>query len=397
MATLFKTLKNDWSISATVAGFLAVLISYSGPLIIFFQAAQRAHVSTDMMVSWIWGISIGAAVSGIYLSIKYKTPVITAWSAPGTALLVTLFPNISLNEAVAAYITSALVIFLIGITGYFDKLLKWIPQDVAAGMMAGILFQFGISLFTASDSMPLIVFSMLIVFLIAKRLMPRYTMIWVLAAGVLLSLILGKMNPVDVSFNLAIPQWISPEWTWNSTLNLAVPLILVSLTGQFLPGMAIMKLSGYDTPAKPIITATSIASLAVACVGGITIVLASITAALCMGKDAHELKEKRYIAGIANGIFYILGGLFAGSIVMLFSLLPKELVAALAGLALLGAIATNISVAMKNDNQRDAALITFLATASGMHFLGLSSVFWGICIGVIAHFILTPRSTPTTH
>ncbi|CAM0605426.1 benzoate/H(+) symporter BenE [Acinetobacter baumannii] len=394
MTTLFKTLKNDWSISATVAGFLAVLISYSGPLIIFFQAAQRAHVSTDMMVSWIWGISIGAAVSGIYLSIKYKTPVITAWSAPGTALLVTLFPNISLNEAVAAYITSAIVIFLIGITGYFDKLLKWIPQDVAAGMMAGILFQFGISLFTASDSMPLIVFSMLIVFLIAKRLMPRYTMIWVLAAGVLLSLILGKMNPVDVSFNLAIPQWISPEWTWNSTLNLAVPLILVSLTGQFLPGMAIMKLSGYDTPAKPIITATSIASLAVACVGGITIVLASITAALCMGKDAHELKEKRYIAGIANGIFYILGGLFAGSIVMLFSLLPKELVAALAGLALLGAIATNISVAMKNNGQRDAALITFLASASGMHFLGLSSVFWGICIGVIAHFILTPRSTP---
>ncbi|HEI8441844.1 TPA: benzoate/H(+) symporter BenE [Acinetobacter baumannii] len=397
MATLFKTLKNDWSISATVAGFLAVLISYSGPLIIFFQAAQRAHVSTDMMVSWIWGISIGAAVSGIYLSIKYKTPVITAWSAPGTALLVTLFPNISLNEAVAAYITSAIVIFLIGITGYFDKLLKWIPQDVAAGMMAGILFQFGISLFTASDSMPLIVFSMLIVFLIAKRLMPRYTMIWVLAAGVLLSLILGKMNPVDVSFNLAIPQWISPEWTWNSTLNLAVPLILVSLTGQFLPGMAIMKLSGYDTPAKPIITATSIASLAVACVGGITIVLASITAALCMGKDAHELKEKRYIAGTANGIFYILGGLFAGSIVMLFSLLPKELVAALAGLALLGAIATNISVAMKNDGQRDAALITFLASASGMHFLGLSSVFWGICIGVIAHFILTPRSTPATN
>lgn len=397
MAPLLKTLKNDWSISATVAGFLAVLISYSGPLIIFFQAAQRAHVSTDMMVSWIWGISIGAAVSGIYLSIKYKTPVITAWSAPGTALLVTLFPHISLNEAVAAYITSAVVIFLIGVTGYFDKLLKWIPQDVAAGMMAGILFQFGIGLFTASDSMPFIVFSMLIVFLIAKRLMPRYTMIWVLAAGVLLSLILGKMNPVDVSFSLAIPQWISPEWTWNSTLNLALPLILVSLTGQFLPGMAIMKLSGYDTPAKPIISVTSIASLVVACVGGITIVLASITAALCMGKDAHELKEKRYIAGIANGIFYILGGLFAGSIVMLFSLLPKELVAALAGLALLGAIATNISVAMRNDSQRDAALITFLATASGMHFLGLSSVFWGICIGVIAHFILTPRSTPATN
>lgn len=397
MVTLFKTLKNDWSISATVAGFLAVLISYSGPLIIFFQAAQKAQVSNTMMISWIWGISIGAAIAGIFLSIKYKVPVITAWSAPGTALLVTLFPNISLNEAVAAYITSAVVIFLIGITGYFDKLLKWIPQDVAAGMMAGILFQFGLGLFTATDTMPVIVFGMLLVFLVAKRFTPRYAMVWVLVSGVLLSLFLGQMNPVNVNFALAIPQFIAPEWTWNSTLNLAIPLILVSLSGQFLPGMAIMKLSGYDTPAKPIITATSIASLAVACVGGITIVLASITAALCMGKDAHELKEKRYIAGIANGIFYILGGLFAGSIVMLFSLLPKELIAALAGLALLGAIATNISVAMKNESHREAALITFLATASGMQFLGLSSVFWGICIGVIAHLVLTKRESNTTN
>ncbi|WP_180176423.1 MULTISPECIES: benzoate/H(+) symporter BenE [unclassified Acinetobacter] len=396
MTTLFKSLKDDWSVSATVAGFLAVLISYSGPLIIFFQAAQKANVDPSMMISWIWGISIGAAVAGIFLSIRYKVPVITAWSAPGTALLVTLFPNISLNEAVAAYITAALVILFIGLTGYFDKLLKWIPQSIAAGMMAGILFQFGLGLFTATNSMPLIVFGMLLVFLVSKRVSPRYSMVWVLLAGVLLSLILGKMNPVTVDFSLAIPQWISPEWSINGMLNLAIPLILVSLSGQFLPGMAIMKLSGYDTPAKPIITTTSIASLAVACVGGITIVLASITAALCMGKDAHELKDKRYIAGIANGVFYILGGLFAGSIVMLFSLLPKELVAALAGLALLGAIATNVSVAMKDESERDAALITFLATASGMHFLGLSSVFWGICIGLVAHLLLSkPKTGPT--
>ena len=395
MATLFKTLKEDWSISATVAGFLAVLISYAGPLIIFFQAAQQAQVSPDMMISWIWGISIGAAVAGILLSIKFKVPVITAWSAPGTALLVTLFPDISLNEAVAAYITTAVVIFIIGITGYFDKLLALIPQSVAAGMMAGILCQFGFGLFTATNTMPYIVFGMLISYLIAKRLTPRYAMLFVLAAGIFMSLVLGKFNAVNMEFSLAIPQFIAPEWTLNSFLNLAVPLILVSLSGQFLPGMAILKLSGYDIQAKPIITTTSIASLAVACVGGITIVLASITAALCTGKDAHELKEKRYIAGIANGIFYILGGLFAGSIVMLFSLLPKELVAALAGLALLGAIATNLHVAMFQENDRDAALLTFLATVSGMQFLGLSSVFWGICIGILAHVILTKRQNTT--
>jgi len=391
MATVIQTLKEDWSLSASVAGFLAVLISYAGPLIIFFQAAQAAQVSDAMMASWIWGVSIGAAVSGIFLSIKYKTPIITAWSAPGTALLVIVFPEMSINEAISAYIISAVVIFLVGATGSFDKILKWIPNGIAAGMMAGILFQFGLELFVATDTMPFIVFSMLGCYLLAKRFSPRYTMIWVLFCGVILSVIFGKMNSVDMNLAITIPTIIWPEWSWNATFNLAIPLILVSLTGQFLPGMAILNLSGYDTPAKPIVSVASLASLAVACVGGITIVLAAITAALCTGKDAHELKEKRYIAGVANGVFYLLGGLFAGSIVMVFSLLPKELVAALAGLALIGAISANITIAMKNDEQRDAALITFLATASGMSFLGLSSVFWGIVIGMIAYYVLNKK------
>jgi benzoate membrane transport protein len=307
MATLLKTLKQDWSISATVAGFLAVLISYAGPMIIFFQAAQQANVSSSMMASWIWGSSIGAAIAGIILSIKFKTPIITAWSAPGTALLVALFPHISLNEVVAAYITSAVIIFLIGITGSFDNLLNWIPQGLAAGMMAGILFQFGLGLFKATDHMPYLVFGMLICFLLAKRYSPRYAIIWVLIAGVVLSFSLGQIQPVAMDFSLAIPHMIYPEWTWSSTLNLAIPLTIVSLTGQFLPGMAILKLSGYQTPAKPILTVASITSIVVAFTGGITIVLAAITAALCTGKDAHELQEKRYIAGIANGIFLYSG------------------------------------------------------------------------------------------
>jgi len=393
MVTIIQDLKQDWSLSASVAGFLAVLIAYAGPLVIFFQAAQAAQVSEAMMASWIWGISIGTAIPGIYLSIKYKAPIVTAWSAPGTVLLVTLFPQMSINEAVAAYIISAIVIFMVGATGYFDKVLQWIPNSIAAGMMAGILFQFGLALFVATDTMPFIIFSMLGCYLLAKRLSPRYTMIWVLLCGVILSLLLGKMNPVDINFTMTMPVLIWPEWSWHSTFNLAIPLILVSLSGQFLPGMAILNLSGYDTPAKPIVMATSIASLMVACVGGITITLAAITAALCTGKDAHELKEKRYIAGVANGIFYLLGGLFASSIVLVFSLLPQELIAALAGLALIGAISANITVAMKDDSQRESALITFLATASGMQFLGLSSVFWGICIGMIAHYILTKKSS----
>lgn len=393
MKTIFNDLKNDWSISATVAGFLAVLISYSGPLIIFFQAAQQAQVAPEMMISWIWAISIAAAIASIFLSIAFKVPVVMAWSAPGTALLVTLFPEVSLNQAVAAYITTAIVLFVIGITGYFDKLLAFIPQSIAAGMMAGILVNFGLGLFSASNHMPAIVLSMLVVFLIARRFNPRYAMLWVLLIGLSLSFAFGKFQAVNWSLSVAIPQFIQPEWTWHSTLNLALPLLLVSLSGQFLPGMSLLKISGYEVPAKPIITTASITSLLFACFGGITTVLGSITAALCVGQDAHENPSKRYIAGVSNGLFYILGGVFAGSIVLLFSLFPKELVAALAGLALLGAISSNLTVALQTESQRESALITFLATASGMSLFGMSSVFWGICIGLLAHFILTPKHT----
>lgn len=388
MTELLTQLKKDWSLSATIAGFLAVLISYSGPLVIFFQAAHQANINPAMMASWILGISLGAAIPGIFLSIKYKVPVITAWSAPGTALLVSLFPTISLPEVIAAYLTCAAALLIIGVSGYFDKLLKWIPPAIAAGMMAGILFQFGVGLFKAVDAMPVIVLAMMLVYLIAKRVNPRYSMIWVLVSGMVLSFVLGQLNPVSVDFSLTRPIWTLPNWTLASTMNFALPLLLVSLTGQFLPGMAIFKLNHYEMSAKPIITATSLSSLVVACMGGITIVLASITAALCMGEHSHEDPDRRYIAGIANGLFYVLGGLFAGSIVGLFSLFPKELVAALAGLALLGAISSNITVAMKDESHKEPALMTFLTTVSGIHLFGLSSVFWGVVVGMVAYLFL---------
>lgn len=386
-------LKQDWAISTTVAGFLAVLISYAGPLIIFFQVAQHANIPNETLISWIWSISIAAAVASIFLSLRYKVPIVMAWSAPGSALLISLLPNMSLNEIVAGYMITALALFVIGITGYFDKLIAYIPNSIAAGMMAGILVQFGFGVFQATTYMPWIVLAMVLAFLIAKRFNPRYAMIWVLATGILASFIFGKFNAVSIQLELAIPQWTSPEWTWSALFNVAIPLLLVSLSGQFLPGMSLLKLNGYkEMTAKPILTTASITSFAVAGFGGITTVLGSITAALCTGHDAHENPAKRYIAGICNGLFYILGGLFAGSLVLLFSLFPKELIAALAGLALLGAISSNLSIALKDDADRDAALITFLATASGMSVLGLSSVFWGICIGMLSYYILKPRT-----
>ncbi|WP_386081083.1 benzoate/H(+) symporter BenE family transporter [Vreelandella sp. F11] len=382
------------SIPAITAGFVAVLVSYSGPLAIFFQAAQSAEISNAMMTSWVWAISIGAAVSGILLSLWLKVPVVTAWSAPGTALLVALFPGLSLNEAVGAYLSAAMIIFVIGVTGSFDRIIQMIPPGIASAMMAGILFQFGVGVFVSLESVPALAIGMLIAYLLFKRLTPRYSLVLLLVVGIVLAVILEGANLEGVSVQLAQPQFIRPEWTWNATLSLAIPLVLVSLTGQFLPGMAIMRSSGYSTAAKPIVTVASLTSFFTAFFGGITTVIAAITAAICTSKEAHEDPDKRYVAGVANGVFYLIGGIFAGTIVSLFTSLPGEFVAVLAGLALIGAIASNISAFAVEKSHLEASVITFIATASGVSFLGLGSAFWGVVVGALAYNLLHRRFEP---
>ena len=377
----------DISLSAITAGFLVVLISYAGPMLIFFQAAALAQISNEVLSSWVWAVSFGGGISGIYLSWKYKMPIITAWSAPGAALLITLFPHMSVNEAISSYITAASIILLIGITGTFDKLIKHIPKGIAAGMMAGILFQFGINIFKSVSTMPVLALAMIGIYLICKRLIPKYAILVILFSGIGLAYGIGDVNPDSFRLSLAHPKYIAPIWSWESTFSFAIPLVLVSLTGQYLPGMAILKLSNYHVSAKPIITFTSFMSLATAFFGGITTTTAAITAALCTGKEANEDPSKRYVAGIFSGIFFLIGGTLAGSIVLIFTGLPKELIALLAGLALLGAIVSNLMSTLEEPEHREASAITFLATASGMTFLGLGSAFWGIVIGSIAYVV----------
>ncbi len=384
-------LRQDWSLSATVAGLLAVIISYSGPLVIVFQAGQAAGVDSAMLASWIWAISIGSALSTLVLSIRYKAPVLLAWSIPGSALLITLFPELSLSEMVGAYVVAGVITLAIGMSGYFDKLLAMIPQGIAAGMMAGILFQFGVGTFQSIKTMPVLVFIMLLTYVLAKRFSPRYAIVYVLIMGIAASLVTGSFNDVAVDFSLTVPQFISPSFSFNSVFNLALPLVLLNLTGQFLPGMALLKLNGYEVSSKPIINTAGGLSIFTALFGGVSVVQAAVTAALCMSDDCHEDKHKRYIGGVSNGIFYLLGALFAGSLVGLFGLLPKALIATLAGLALIGALLSNISIAMQHPHQKEAALITFLATVSGMTLFGLGSVFWGIVIGMASYVILNFR------
>jgi benzoate membrane transport protein len=384
-------MQSSLPVSAIGAGFLAVLVSLAGPLAIFYQAAQAGHMSNQMFASWVWGITLGAALAGIILSWTLKAPVITAWSAPGTALLIPLFPALSIHEAVGAYLTAAVLLLAIGLSGGFERLMAHVPKGVASGMMAGILLPFGLNAFKGMSTLPLLVCGMLVAFLFFRRWYTRYSVVLLLAAGIAIAALTGQTHLADVQLQLVTPQFITPEWSWSSTFSLALPLVLTTLSGQYLPGMAILKSAGYDVSVRRVVAVNSVASIITAFTGGITIAIAAITAAMCTGRDAHEDPCKRYIAGIANGVFYLLAGLCGGSVVMLFAALPKELIVTLAGLALLGPIAANL-VQIAEAPEREASVITFLATASGMTFLGLGSVFWGILVGMAAHHVLRPAT-----
>jgi len=381
----------DFSLSAVVAGFIATVISYAGPLVIIFQAAKAGNMPHDVLSSWIWTISIGSGVLGILLSLRYKVPIVIAWSAPGSALLVTLLPEITLNEAVGAYIVSSLVVLLVGLSGAFDRIINRLPAAIAAGMLAGILFRFGTGLFREQ---PWLVLAMFATYLVFKRGMPRYAVLAVLVVGVAIAIASGELRSDALVIGLATPVWIAPEFSWQVMLNIAFPLIMVALTGQFVPGMAVLRNDGYGTPASPLISSSALGSLLLAPFGCHGLNLAAITAAICTGRESHEDPAKRYVAGVSGGVFYLLLGLFGATLVSIFSAFPAALIAALAGLALLAAIGGALSSAMAVAQDREAALITFLVTASGMSFLGLSAAFWGLIFGIAAHLLLGLRPTP---
>ncbi|NLA51616.1 MAG: benzoate/H(+) symporter BenE family transporter [Alcaligenaceae bacterium] len=377
----------DWSISAWMTGFLAVLISYSGPLVIFIQAAHVGGMSDEMLSSWIWAISIGAGISGIVLSVILKAPIITAWSAPGTALLLNLFPNITMPEVVGAYLTAAIISVIVAFTGSFERIVKLVPQGIAAAMIAGILFQFGMQAFISSSEMPGVIMAMVAVYLICRRFIPKFTVILVALAGFSCVFFLDLADFSNLQIALATPIFTWPEFNLPVFFSFTIPLVVVSLTGQFLPGLVILRMDGYERSSRAVVGGTSLISIVMAFFGGISIVLAAITAALCTGKESHPDPKKRYVSGIANGVFYLIGGTFAGTIVLLFSAIPSAVIAALAGLALIGAIVANIRLLCAESKYIEPAVICFMVTASNMSIGGMGSAFWGIVLGMLAYWI----------
>jgi len=381
----------DVSLSAVVAGIIAVIVSYAGPSLIMFQAASAAHLPTAELSSWIWAVSIGSGLSALVLSIWTRAPIVTAWSTPGAALLVAALPAYSWPEAIGAFVVAGVLITALGASGLFESIMARIPPSIAAAMLAGILFRFGAQVFASFAAAPLLVGTMFAAYLALKRLSPRWAIAGVLVLGTTLAGALGLLHVETFRLELATPVWTTPVFTLPAIVGLGLPLALVTLTGQFVPGIAVLRASGYRTPASPLVWATSALSVILAPFGAHGINLAAITAAICSGPEANHEPSKRWVAGAALGLAYLVVGAFGATLATLFGALPKELVAAVAGLALIGAIMNGLTAAMRDDDGREPALLTFLVTASGASFLGIGSAFWGLVVGIVAWAVLVRR------
>ena len=374
---------------AIAAGLTAVLIGYAGSAVIVFQAAMSAGASAEQFAGWMMVLGLGMGVTCIGLSWRYKMPIITAWSTPGAALLVTSLGDFSLAEAIGTFLFSASLITLSGVTGWFERIMDRIPLPLAAAMLAGILFQFGVDAFTSMETRFGLVFAMFVVYLLAKIIVPRYTIILVLGAGLGLCQWQGLLEFSQVSLSFATPQLIMPEFSPSALIGVGIPLFVVTMVSQNIPGIAVLRTSGYRAPISSIISWTGITTLLIAPFGGFAINLAAITAAICTGPEAHADVDKRYIAGLSTGVCYLLLGIFSSVIASLFTSFPSEFVLALAGLALLSTIANSLYTAVSDDAAREAAVITFVVTASGLSLFGIGAAFWGLVAGVCAHLVFT--------
>lgn len=394
ISTWHQTFRQDFSWTAVLTGFIAVVVSFAGPAVVVFQASDSAGFSIEQLSSWIWAISLGSGISGIMLSWKYKLPVITAWSTPGAALLVSSLPGFSLSEAVGAYLFCAIIITLLGMTGLFEAVMRRIPVTIAAAMLSGILFKFGLNVFVSLKTQPVFVGIMLGVYLTCKRFAPRYAIFSTLVVGILVESFAKQLNFEKVHVALAQPIFTIPVFSWQAIITLGIPLCIVTLASQNVPGLTVLRTAGYtNLDENSIITATGWFSVLFALFGSHAINLAAITAAICTGSETHKDLDKRYIAGISCGSFYILVGVFGATLASLFSNLPKELVATVAGLALFGSLMSNLHIAMQNSYEREAALVAFLVTVSDINIFNIGSAFWGLIFGLLALTALSYKTS----
>ena len=380
----------DFSVSTGVAGFVAVLVGFTSSAAIVFSAAQALGATPEQMVSWMWALGIGMGVTSLGLSLWYRQPVLTAWSTPGAAVLA-VSQGLSLPEATGAFMVCALLIMLAGYSGWFERLMSKIPLALASALLAGVLARFALDAVGAVAHAPVLVLAMTLSYLLGRRWWPRWSVPVVLLVGMAVAALQGQLHVSSVVWSWGLPVWVSPAWSWAAMVSVALPLFVVTMASQNLPGVAAQRASGFDIPVSPVVGVTGLASLVLAPFGGYALNLAAITAAICMGKEAHADPNRRYTASVAAGLLYIALGLAGGTIVSLMAAFPQALVLAVAGLALLGTMASGLAVAVKDEQHREAALLTFLVTLSGVTVAGVGSAFWGVVVGGLAQCLWTRR------
>ena len=382
------SLFRDSSVSSIAAGFVTVLVGFASTAAIVFQAAQALDATPAQTASWMWALGIGMGATCIALSLRSKMPVVTAWSTPGAAVLATSAAGVSMGEAVAGFLVSALLFAFAGFSGIFERMLGRIPLSLASAMLAGVLLRFGIDAFAAIQAAPALVLSMLATWLLARRWWPRYAVIATLLAGIAAAALAGQLHLAGLRLELAQPVWTTPRLSLASILGVALPLFVVTMASQNVPGVAAIRASGYPVPVSPAIGWTGVASLLLAPFGAFALNLAAITAAICMGPEAHADPARRYTAAVWAGLFYLLVGLFGATVAGLFAAFPQALVLAIAGIALFGTLGNSLVAALREEDEREAALVTFLVTASGLSLLGVGAAFWGLVAGVCVRLAL---------
>ncbi|MBV6475169.1 MAG: Inner membrane protein YdcO [Rhodocyclaceae bacterium] len=371
-----------------VAALISVIVNYGGTFILVFQGAKAAGLSPEQTASWIWSVSVGVGLTGAWLSFRYREPIITAWSTPGAAFLIAVLPGTPYPEMIGAYMLSAIGFVVLGASGCFERVVRMIPPGIAAGLLAGILLRFGIGAFGGAGIDPFFVGALILAYALLRRFTARYAIVGVLVTGIALLLGLGQVSFASVALKFAVPVWVTPEFSLNTLLGVALPLFVITLTGQYMPGMLVLRNDGFKTSANPILTVTGLGSLIMAPFGSHAFNVAAITAAICTGKESHEEPAKRYVAGLACGVFYVLVGVFGTTLAALFVVLPPTFITTLAGLALLGAIGGSLATALVDLRGRETALITFLATAANVTLFGLGGAFWGLVAGLAAHGLI---------
>ncbi|MBL8301077.1 MAG: benzoate/H(+) symporter BenE family transporter [Rhodanobacteraceae bacterium] len=379
-----RSLWRDLSLPPVVAGLVTVLVGFTSSAAIVFQAAQAAGATPAQVASWMWALGLGMGLTCIVLSLRYRVPVVTAWSTPGAALLTAGAAGLNIEQATGAFVVSAVLIVLAGFSGLFERLINRVPVAIASGMLAGVLLRFGLDAFLALETRFGLALAMVVAYVVLRRWQPRYAVVFTLLLGITVAAAGGLLNWQAVRLEFAQPVWVTPVFSLSAIVSVAIPLFLVTMASQNVPGVAVMRASGYSVPISPLIGWTGTANLLLAPFGAFALNLAAITAAICMGREAHEDPSRRYVAAVAAGVFYCIVGVFGATVAALFSAFPRELVVVIAGLALLGTIGNGLAVALGNEQEREAALLTFLVTASGITLFGIKSAFWGLVAGAAA-------------